>query len=73
MFNNQIQDNDRQIQAINYEVVALQDEIHAKDQQIENENIINCIRDHYVDKAKNLGVDNVVMIVRKHTSKDTGE
>ena len=73
MFNNQIQDNDRQIQAINYEIVALQDEIHAKDQQIENENIINCIRDHYVDNAKNLGVDNVVMIVRKHTSKDTGE
>ena len=33
-------------------------------------NIINQPRELYVDHSKNTGLDNVVMIMNKHTSKD---
>ena len=52
----------------------MQGEIHAKDQQTERfENTINHFRECFVDHAKISGLDNVVMIVCKHTLKDNDE
>lgn len=56
---------------IKYQHVRLQGKIHANDQEIKRcENTTNRLREFYVDHAKKPGLDNVVMIVHKHTSKD---
>ena len=70
MFNNDTQDRGKQIQAINYEHVELQAEIYAKYQQIKRcENTIDHFWEGYVNQAKHPGLDNEVMVARKHTSK----
>ena len=58
------------MQAIKYKNVGLQGESYAKDQQIERcKNTINRLRECYVDHTKNAGLDNVVVVELKHTSK----
>ena len=65
-FNDDIKGLDKKIKAIKYENFGLQGQIHEKDQQIEKcENTINHLRKCYVHHARNPGVDNVVMVVRK--------
>ena len=62
-----LQDHDNQIQAIHHENVGLQCEIRAKDQQMRTyEDTITHLSQRYVDHAKDLGKDNIIIIVRKH-------
>ena len=52
----------------------MHDEIYAKDQQIGNwEDTINYLRECYNHHTTRPDLDNVIMIVRKHTSKDNYE
>lgn len=64
LLNDNLAQRDNRIQAIQYENVGLQGEIRAKDQ------MIGVLRERYVDHATKPGLDNVVMIVRKHTATD---
>ena len=57
-----LQDRHDQIRASQYGNVGLQGEIRAKDQQIA------ALQRHYVDHVKYLGKDNIIIIVRKHTT-----
>ena len=64
-----VEDRDNRIQAIKYENVGLQGEIRAKDQQIEaSQNRIAELVERYVDHCRNPSKDNIVIIVRKHTT-----
>ena len=73
-----VEDRDNRIQAIEYENAGLQGEIRAKDQQIEaSQNIalrlstlcrIAELVERYVDHCRNPSKDNIVIIVRKHTT-----
>ena len=64
-----VEDRDNRIQAIEYENVGLQGEIRAKDRQIEaNQNRIAELVERYVDQCRNPSKDNIVIIVRKHTT-----
>ena len=73
-----IEERDTCIQAIEYENVGLQGKIRAKDQQIEaSQNIalrlstlckIAELVERYVDLCRNPIKDNIVIIVRKHTT-----
>ena len=56
------------MQAIKYENVILQNEIHAKDQKIEiSGNTINHLRERFVDHTRNLSKYNIVITVEKKT------
>ena len=64
-----IEDCDNRIQAIEYKNVGLQGEIRAKDKQIEaSQNRIAEIVERHVDNCRNPSKDNIVIIVRKHTT-----
>ena len=73
-----IEERDTRIQAIEYKNVGLQGEIRAKDQQIEaSQNIalrlstlcrIAELVERYVDHCRNPSKDNIVIIIRKHTT-----
>ena len=64
-----ITDRDNRIQAIELENVGLQGKIRVKDQQIEaSQNKIAELVERYVDHCRNPSKDNIVIIVRKHTT-----
>ena len=64
-----IKEKEDKIQAIQYENVGLQGEMRAKDQQIVRcENRIGELRERYVDHCKNPKKDNIVIIIRKHST-----
>ena len=64
-----ITDRNNRVQAIEYENVGLQGEIKAKDQQIEaSQNKIAEPVERYVDHCRSPSRDNIVIIVRKHTT-----
>ena len=74
LLSDDLQDLDKQIQAIKYENVGLQGDINAKYQQIERcENTINRLRERYVAHAKNPYLDSLEIIIRKYTSTDNYE
>ena len=62
-----LQERDNQIQAIQYENVGLQGEIRAKNQQIDH------LMTRYVEYARDPGKDNVVIIIRKHSTQKEDE
>ena len=65
------EERDTRIQAIEYENAGLQGEIRVKDQQIEaSQNRIAQLLERYVDYCRNPGKDNIVIIVRKHTTSE---
>ena len=54
--------------------MRLQGDIHAKDQQIEKcGNIINHLRERYVDETRNLGQDHSIIIAQKHATSATNK
>ena len=64
-----ITDRNNRVQAIEYENVGLQGEIKAKDQQIEaSQHKIAEPVERYVDHCRSPSRDNIVIIVRKHTT-----
>ena len=74
LFNNDLQDLHKEIQAIKYWNVGLQSKIHAKDQLIKKcENTIKHLTESYVYNARNSGLDHVVIIVCKQTSQNNDE
>ena len=67
--NDDLQDCDNQIQAIKYENVVLQaqrDIYKAQLQKCQDTNIH--LRTRYVDHVTDPGKDNIIIIVRKHTT-----
>ena len=64
-----ITDQDNRIQTIQHENVALQAQrdVYQAQLQICEDNIIH-LRARYVDHARNPGKDNIIIIVRKHTT-----
>ena len=67
---NHLQDCDKHIQSIQYENLGLQGKIHTEDQLIERcENTNDHLREGYVDHGKKPGLGNVVILLRKLTSK----
>ena len=74
LLNDDLQNRDNQIQAIQYENVALQaqrDEY--KDQLQKCQDIITHLKKHYVDHAKDPGKDNIVIIIEKNTASEEDE
>ena len=64
-----ITDRDNQIQAIQYEKVALQAQRDVYQTQLQAcKDIIIHLRGRYVDHSRNPGKDNIIIIVRKHTT-----
>ena len=73
-----IEERDTRIQAIEYKNIGLQGEIRAKDQQIEaSQNIalrlstlcrIAELVERYVDHCRNPSKNNIMIIIRKHTT-----
>ena len=69
LLNDDLQNRDNQIQAIQYETVALQAQRRAyKDQLQKCQYIITHLRTRYVDHAKDPDKDNIVMIIEKTTA-----
>ena len=69
MLTDDLQDRNNQIQAIQYENVALlaqKDAYQAESQKCQD--TITHLKTRYVPHAKNLGKDNIIIIVRKHTT-----
>ena len=66
---NAIEDRYHKIQAIEYENVGLQGEIRAYQAQLQvSQNRIAELVERYVDHCRNPSKDNIVIIVRKHTT-----
>ena len=66
LLSDNLQDLKKKMQAIKYENVILQNEIHAKDQKIEiSGNTINHLRELFVDHTRNLSKYNIVITVEK--------
>ena len=64
-----VEDCDNRIQAIEYENVGLQGEITAYQAQLQvSQNRIAELAERYVDHCRNPSKDNIVIIVRKHTT-----
>ena len=64
-----VEEQDNRIQAIEYENVGLQGEITAYQAQLQvSQNRIAELVERYVDHCRNLSKDNIVIIVRKHTT-----
>ena len=73
LLNDNRKNHDNQIQAIQYENVALQAQRDVyKDQLQKCEDIIAHLRTRYVDHAKDPGKDNIVMIIEKNTENTKG-
>ena len=74
LMNDDLQDLDNQIQAVKYENVALQAQRDVyKDQLQKCQDIINHLRTRYVDHAKDLVKDNIVMIIEKNAAPEEDE
>ena len=72
--NDDLQDLDNQIQAVKYENVVLQAQRDVyKDQLQKCQDIINHLRTRYVDHAKDLVKDNIVMIIEKNAAPEEDE
>ena len=64
-----LQDHDNQIQVIQYENVALQVQRDVYQAELQKfQDTITRLRTRYVPHARNLGKDNIIIIVRKHTT-----
>ena len=64
-----LQDHDNQIQAIKYENVALQAQKDVYQAELQKcQDTISHLETRYVPHAKNPGKDNIIIIVRKHTT-----
>ena len=73
LLNDNRKNHDNQIQAIQYENVALQAQRDVyKDQLQKCQDIIAHLRTRYVDHAKDPGKDNIVMIIEKNTENTKG-
>ena len=74
LMNDDLKDRDNQIQAIKYENVALQAQRNVyKDQLQKCQDIITHLRTRYVDHAKDLVKDNIVMIIEKKAAPEEDE
>ena len=68
LLNDDLQNRDNQIQAIQYENVALQAQRDVYQTQLQRcQDTITHFRTHYVDHARDPGKDNIIIIVQKHT------
>ena len=66
-----LQDRDKQVQAIKHANVGLLGNIHEKDQKIVKcGNTINHLRKSYVNHTRNPSLENIVMVVCKHRPED---
>ena len=69
MLTDDLQDRDNQIQAIQYENVALQAQRDVYQDQLQRcQDTIIHLRMHYVPHARDLDKDNIITIVLKHTT-----
>ena len=69
-----ITERDTRIQKVQYENVGLQGEIRAKDLQIDRcETRITELRKRRVDHTRDPGKDNIIIIVRKHTTQESNK
>ena len=68
LLSDDLQDRDNQIQAIQYENVALQAQRDVYQAQLEKcKDTIIHLRTRYVDHARDSGKNNIIIVVRKHT------
>ena len=69
MLTDHLQKRDNQIQAIQYENVALQAQRDVYQSELHRcQDTITHPKTRYVDHAKEPGKDNIILIVRKHTT-----
>ena len=69
LMNDDLQDCDNQIQAIKYENVALQAQRDVYQAELQRcQDTITHLRARCVDHARGPGKDNIIIIVRKHTT-----
>ena len=69
LMNDDLQDRDNQIQAIKYKNVVLQAQKDVYQDELQKcQDIITHLETRYVPHAKNSGKDNIIIIVRKHTT-----
>ena len=69
LIHDDLRDRDNQIQAILYENVALQAQRDGCQAQLQRcEITVTNLRTHYVDYARDPDKDNIIIIVRKHTT-----
>ena len=67
--NDDLQDRDNQIQAIKYENVALQAQRDVNPVELQKfQDNITHLRTRYIDHVRDPGKDNIIIIVRKHTT-----
>ena len=68
LLNDDLQNRNNQIQAIQYENVALQTQKDVYQAQLQRcQDIITHLRTRYLDHTRDPGKDNIIIIVRKHT------
>ena len=69
MLTDDLQDRDNQIQVIQYENVAMQAQKDLYQAELQKcQDTITHLKTRYVPHARNPGKDNIIMIVRKHTT-----
>ena len=69
LMNDDLQDRENQIQAIKYENVALQEQRDVYQAELQRcQDTITHLKKRYVPHARNPGKDNIIIIVRKHTT-----
>ena len=69
LMNDDLQDRDNQIQAIQYKNVALQAQRDVYQAELQKfQDTITHLRTRYVPHTRNPGKDNIIIIVRKHTT-----
>ena len=69
LMNDDLQDCDNQIQSMKYENAALQVQRDVYQAQLQRcQDTITHLKTRYVDHARDLGKDNIIMIVRKHAT-----
>ena len=69
MVTDDLQDRDNQIQAIQYENVALHAQRDVYQTRLQKcQDTITHLETRYVPHARNPGKDNIIIIVRKHTT-----
>ena len=68
LLNDDLQNRNNQMQAIQYENVALQAQKDVCQAQLQRcRDTITHLRTRYLDHTRDLGKDNIIIIVRKHT------
>ena len=78
LLNDDLTESQDLVKQLEYNNTGLQGEIRAKNQEIERQdqqttelqNEVARLRERYVDHCRDPGKDNVIMIVRKHTTKE---